>query len=155
MNSQTLIRQTNSKLGVRVRMWKDVPGTLLSPSLSINNSKATLTAPEWVRKVSTRFSAIPTIFHIEVSDFGAYSLIKAGVSITDSTVTVSDTTGWEIGTKIIFRSASTSDIFIITDVTGDTITFDGNLQNNYTTADTVEDDRWWRVATTREDATAS
>ena len=155
MDSPTLIRQPNSKLGVRVRMWKDVPGTLLSPVLTINNSKAALSAPEWVRKVSTRFSAIPTIFHIEVSDYGAYSLIKAGVSIGDSVVTVSDTTGWGIGTKIIFRSAATSDIFIITDVVGDTITFDGKLQNNYTTADTVEDDRWWRVATTREDATAS
>jgi hypothetical protein len=154
MNSQTLIKQTNSKLGVRVRLWKNAPGTLLTPTLSINNAKAVFTAPEWIRKVSVRFSAVPTIFNIEVSDTGAFSLIKANVSIGATSVTVVDTTGWSIGTKIIFRSSRDNDVHTITNVVGDTIYFDGQLQDNYDTTETVEDDRWYKVATSRCDANA-
>lgn len=153
MNSQTLIRQTNSKLGVRVRLYKDTPGAVLSPSLTINNSKAVLTAPDWIRKVSVRFNAIPTIFHIEVSDYGAYSFLAAVANPGDTTVTVVDTTGFEVGTKIIFRSSTHTDKFTIIGIAGAVITFDGQLQNAYAiNVDTVEDDRWYRVATARCDA---
>ena len=158
MNAQTLIKQTNSRLGVRVRLWKNTPGTLLSPTLSMNNTKAVFTTPQWIRKVSLRFGVTPNIFHLEVSDNGAFSFLAAAVFVNDSTVQVSDTTGWSVGTKIIFRNPNDTDtdIFIITDISGDVITFDGNLQHNYSPAgSTVEDDRWWKVATARIDATAT
>ena len=155
MNAQSLIKQTNSSLGVRVRLWKDAPGTVLSPTLSIYNTKAVFTAPQWIRKVSLRFLVIPTIFNLEVSDQGAYSFVGGGGSfIGDSTVTVDDITGFSIGTKIIFRqpAAGFTDKFTITGISGSVITFDGLLQHDYSVAATVEDDRWWKVATARMDA---
>lgn len=43
--SQEILEDTNSRLQLRVRMWKDANGAALSPTITCSNTKLSLTEP--------------------------------------------------------------------------------------------------------------
>lgn len=151
--SQEILEDTNSRLQLRVRMWKDANGAALSPTITCSNTKLSLTEPTWVKSFSVRFSTAPYFFRFEASDHGAFSILATDCNLGSSVCRVTYSTGFQAGRKIILRTTGGTDKFTITKVEDAgggmaDITFDGQTSRNYPAAgqSTAEDDRWYQVA---------
>jgi len=151
--SDELLERTNSRLQLRVRMWKDANGAGLSPTSTCGYTKLSLDSPTWVKSFSVKFSMAPYFFRFEVSDHGAFSVLATDCMAGSSVCRVLYSTGFQAGRKIILRTTSGTDKFTITKVEDAgggmaDITFDGQASRNYLAAgvSTAEDDRWYQAA---------
>jgi len=151
--SREFISNLESHLKLRVRLWKDISSlTPLSDTKSPSpfNCKSTLVLPKWVKRIELEFETWdPLYYHIQVSDYGAYSIITSPVTKgVDTSVVVDDITGFTVGEDLIFRGTTPKrdKLKIIgVDVDTNTIYFEGDLQNSYVQGATVEDSRWYKI----------
>lgn len=136
-----------TRIGARVRLWKDVANDTPSPhSSGVNGSKASFAVAKWIRSIGVRFLTVPYYYRIQVSDYGAYSLLYETCYEGQSYCDVRDSVGFEAGQYIILKNNVGSNKFIITGVDGNRIYFNGKATMDFDDNSVAEDLRWWTIA---------
>lgn len=135
------------RIGLRVKLWKDsAKDTPSSYSPGVNGSKASLNVPKWIRSIGIRFQTVPYYYRIQVSDYGAYSLLAETCFEGQSYCDVRDLTGFEAGQYLVLKNSEGSNKFLITGVDGYRVYFNGKATMDFDENSVAEDLRWWTIA---------